>query len=290
MNFTDSGMTSSYQYALAKGAPHLDLTEEQALARRFNEQGDRQAGEALVRANLRTVTSLATKYRRYRVPLADLVAEGNCGLAHALGKYDPERGVRFATYAAHWVRAYMLAHVLRSFSVVSDSSGAMRSQIFFKLRRERARLRSQLGDGEACVQALAERLNLTPERVRSMLERLDAPDVSLDRPRFGDGTSTLLDQLATGSDPEQALTESTIRGAVGKAMSEALSCLDARERYVVERRLLADSSEELSLAEIGRLFGVSRERARQIELRAKRKLKARVTLAAGPALAEWLSS
>src|ERR1041384_2121230 len=102
-----------FQFALAKSVPALDAEQERVLARRWRQDGDRVAADKLTRANLRAVTSLATKYRHYGIPIAELVAEGNCGLVHALRKFDPERGVRFATYAAHWVRAYILAYLLR---------------------------------------------------------------------------------------------------------------------------------------------------------------------------------
>lgn len=279
-----------FQFALAKSVPPLDAEQERVLARRWRQEGDRVAADKLTRANLRAVTSLATKYRHYGIPIAELVAEGNCGLVHALRKFDPERGVRFATYAAHWVRAYILAYVLRSWSIASGVSGPMRSQVFFKFRRERARLTSLHGEGEACERALAERLGISMERVQTMMNRLDAPDLSLDAPLYGDSPATLLDQLVSASDPEQSLNEARFRGSVGAAMASALGCLDARERYIVESRLLADSGEEASLAQIGRRFGISRERARQIEGRAKRKLRARVSANGDASVVEWVAA
>lgn len=279
-----------FQFALAKSGPLLDVEQERALARRWRQHGDRLAADQLTRANLRAVTSLATKYRHYGIPIAELIAEGNCGLVHALGKFDPERGVRFATYAAHWVRAYILAYVLRSWSIASGVSGPMRSQIFFKFRRERARLTALHGEGEACERALGERLGLSAERVKSMIGRLDAPDLSLDAPLYRDSPGTMLDQLVAASDPEQSLSEARFRGKVGEAMASALGCLDSRERYIVETRLLADAGEEASLAQIGRRFGISRERARQIEGRAKRKLRARVSESGDAHVVEWVAS
>ena len=120
---------NDFQLALARTAPLLDADEERALARRFRDHGDRRAAQELSRAHLRTVTSLAVKYRGYGVPVAELIAEGNCGLVDALRKFDPERGVRFASYASHWVRASILSYVLRSWSIVSGASGFMRSQL-----------------------------------------------------------------------------------------------------------------------------------------------------------------
>lgn len=276
-----------FQFALAKAAPQLDAEQERSLAQRWRHHGDRRAADELSRANLRAVTSLATKYRHYGIPISELVAEGNCGLVHALGKFDPDRGVRFATYAAHWVRAYILGYVLRSWSIVSSGSGPIRSQLFFKFRRERARMTTLYGEGEACERALAERLNLSVERVKLLCHRLDAADVSLDTPVHHD-SPRLVEQLAGVSDPEQSVDDVRFRGCIGRAVREALRQLDPRERYIVEQRLLADAGEEASLAQIGRRFGISRERARQLETRAKNKLRVHVKGTGGPALAEWI--
>lgn len=277
-----------FQFALAKAAPQLDAEQERSLAQRWRRDGDRRAADQLSRANLRAVTSLATKYRHYGIPISELVAEGNCGLVHALGKFDPDRGVRFATYAAHWVRAYILGYVLRSWSIVSSGSGPMRSQLFFKFRRERARMTTLFGEGEACERALAERLNLSLERVKLLCHRLDAADVSLDIPAYQGSPQSLVDQLAGVSDPEQSVDDVRFQGCLGRAVREALRQLDPRERYIVEQRLLADAGEEASLAQIGRRFGISRERARQLESRAKHKLRVHVKGTGGAVLEEWI--
>src|SRR6478609_5938528 len=146
----------AFYIAESKRAPRLERDEEMALALRWKD-GDRAAGDALARANLRHVVAVAMKYRRYGVPISDLIAEGNFGVVHALGKFDPERGIRFVTYAAHWVRAYMLDHIIKTWSVVGGGSGALRSRLFFRLRRERVRVTNLLGDGEAADIEVASR-------------------------------------------------------------------------------------------------------------------------------------
>jgi RNA polymerase sigma-32 factor len=171
-----------------------------------------------------------------------------------LSKFDTDRGTRFVTYASYWIRAYILNHVMRSWSMVGGGSGAVRSKMFFKIRRERARIGNSVGDGERADEVLADTLGLPRAKVVAMVRALDARDVSLECRVFGAG-STLGDTEVVG---------------------QALTCLDRRERYIVESRLMADRGDELSLAEIGRQLGVSRERARQLEARAKRKLKARI--------------
>jgi RNA polymerase sigma-32 factor len=135
----------------------LGRQEEADLARRWQCSRDRNAADRLMRAEAGRVLAMAIKYRRYGVPLTELVAEGNLGIVHALGKFDPERGIRLATYAAYWIRASILEHVVRSWSLVGGGSGALRSRMFFKLRRERARVTNLLGEGEAADREIAPR-------------------------------------------------------------------------------------------------------------------------------------
>src|SRR5258706_9056291 len=147
--------------AAARNMPTLDREQEIELLRRVRVQGDRRAADTIARAYQRSVVSLALRFRRYDVSLADLIAEGNMGLLRALDKFDVERGVRFGTYAAYWMRAHMLAHVIKSRSAVGGSGGAWRSQMFFKVRRERARVANQFGTGEVADRALAARLGVS---------------------------------------------------------------------------------------------------------------------------------
>ncbi len=251
--------------------PVLDRETEHGLAVRA-QQGDEAAREALVRANLRYVVSVALQYRAYGVRLADLLAEGNLGLVVASHKFDPDRGTRFVTYAGYWIRAFVLDAVVKSTTMVGGGTGPLRSKLFFRLRRERARLGTLLGDDAERLQEMARRFGVSPERMREMLRRVDARDVSLDQKRFDDGEGTLLDLLpAEGPDPETAAMEAERRQVVSQALHEALHTLDERERFIVERRLLDD--EPWSLAALGRQLGVSRERARQLEARAKKKMR-----------------
>ncbi len=221
---------------------------------------------------LRHVVAIALQYRRYPVALADLVAEGNVGLVVALRKYDPERGTRFVTYAAYWIRAYVLTHVIRSYSLVGGGSGPLRSKVFFKLRRERARLAAMLGDREAEETALAKHMGVSVEQVRGLVARIEQKDVSLSLPTFEGARESLEDQLQDeDADPERDVARRESLARARTRIDDALSHLDSRERLIVHHRILTDSP--LSLAEIGRRLGVSRERARQLEARAKGKLR-----------------
>jgi RNA polymerase sigma-32 factor len=272
---TDPSLT--HYITAAHTYPELSREQEQALTARWLTERDDSAREELVRSHLRYVVSIAFKYHRYGLPLSDLVAEGNFGLVHALQKFDSSRGTRFVTYASYWIRAYILNHVIRSWSMVGGS-GALRSKMFFKIRRERVRIANLVGDGEQAEALLAQALNMPQAKVAAMVRSLEARDVSLDAPVFSDSATTLADTLVAG-DPNQedGLVSSEVDGYAREAVSEALTGLDPRERYIVEKRLMADSEDELSLADIGRTLGVSRERARQLEARAKKKLKTRIT-------------
>ena len=278
-----------FYIAEAKRAPRLERDQEMALALRWK-TGDRAAGDTLARANLRHVVAVAMKYRRYGVPVSELIAEGNFGVVHALGKFDPERGIRFVTYAAHWVRAYILDHVIKSWSMVGGGSGPLRSRLFFKLRRERVRAVNLMGEGEAADQMVAERVGVTPDELRKLVHRLEARDVSLDVKVIDDSPVRLVDLLPAPDDQERSLFEHQVGGSMKTAVARAVSELDPRERYIAEHRLMADPAEELSLAEIGRSLGVSRERARQLEARTKRKLKVRIPALSSAVVMEWIEN
>jgi RNA polymerase sigma-32 factor len=261
---------SRYIHTVRK-VPTLDRETEHDIAVRAI-AGDQAAVEALVRANLRYVVAVALQYRRYGVKIADLIAEGNVGLLVAAKKFDPERGVRFVTYAGYWIRAYVLDAVVRSTSMVGGGTGPLRSKLFFRLRRERARVHNLVADPNERLRVLAERFDVTPERMQEMMRRLDARDVSLDTTVFDDSEATLVDTLVSpGESQEENLARARQRAALQEATDQALAQLDQRERYIIERRVMGDA--EMSLAAIGRKLGVSRERARQLEARAKKKLR-----------------
>jgi RNA polymerase sigma-32 factor len=273
--------------ATVQGYAAVSREEELTLIRRWRTDQDEGARDALVRSSLRHVVSIARRYQRYGIPLAELISEGNFGVVRALNKFDGTRGTLFITYASYWVRACILQHVLRSWSIVG--SGLPRSRLFFKLRRERAKLSSLIGDGRETNLILSERLGISEERLGSLLQRVDQRDCSLDAEMFTDGSLSMVNALPSPDpDQEQLALASEFGDNALEAVRDALTILDARERYIVEHRLLADRDAELSLADIGRSLGVSRERARQLEERAKRKLRARIS--SRPGSADWLDT
>ena len=237
--------------------------------------GDQDAADRLVEANLRFVVAVALQYRRYAIPLADLLAEGNLGLMMAVRKFDPDRGTRFVTYAGYWIRAFVLDLVVKSTTMVGAGSGPLRSKLFFRLRRERAKVANLTSDPDEALTLMAERFDVTPRKMEGMLRRLDSRDVSLSAPVFDDANSTLQDALpGKDADLETSYVDAERQRLLELHLGEALGGLDTRERYIVEQRYMADES--VSLAELGRELGVSRERARQLEARAKKKLKKRL--------------
>jgi RNA polymerase sigma-32 factor len=171
----------------------------------------------------------------------------------------------------------VLNYVIRSWSLVGAGSGALRSKMFFKLRRERVRVANLVGDGDDAEKELAARMGVSQEQVGTMLRRLEARDLSLDAKVFDDSATSLVDTLASEHDDQETVLAATnIRDSLRTAVRSAVQHLDMRERFIVEHRLMADPEDELSLAELGRRLGVSRERARQLEVRAKRKLESRL--------------
>lgn len=253
-----------------RAIPKLSREEEHELALRVLE-GDQEASDRLVEANLRYVIAIALQYRRYGVKLGDLIAEGSVGLVTAVRKFDPHRGTRFVTYAGYWIRAFVLEAVVRSSTMVGAGSGPFRSKLFFRLRRERARLSNLIADPDELTERLAQEFDTTPEKMTELLRRLDQREVSLDAPAFQDSEATLVDMLPAHAEPQDAIVARQRRqSGIHDRLEGALSVLDHRERLIVEKRILSDES--ASLAALGRELGVSRERARQLEARAKKKL------------------
>ena len=252
--------------------PLLSVEEEQVLARAYRETGDPRAAHSLVTANLRFVVKVASGYRGYGLRLPDLIQEGNLGLMKAVRKFDPDMGVRLVGYAAWWIRAYIQAYILQSWSIVKLGTTQAQRRLFFALRRSRRELaRTGLAD-EALDDSVARHLRVSPEEVREASRRMEHRDQSLDDPGPGGGAPPL-DRIASGGDlQDERLSCARESDRVRRGVTDALALLDDRERTIVEQRFMAD--DPASLQDLGNRFGFSRERARQLELRARRKLRA----------------
>jgi len=254
--------------------PLLDRKKELALARKYRRRGDAEAARALVESNLRYVPSIAAKYRGYGIPLADLVEEGNIGLLEAVRRFDPSRKLRVMTYATFWIRAYIRAFIVKHWSLVGVGSSSLHAKMFFRLRGERTRLGLENGrDGQDLDVVLAERFGTTTKRIRVMSDRLGGRDVSLDGLVSAESGLTLLDLLADGApDGESQAVELERDAQVRRVIADTWHRLDARERLIVEARLMA-RDEGATLADLGRRLGLTRERVRQLEARVKIKLR-----------------
>jgi RNA polymerase sigma-32 factor len=254
-----------------RAIPKLSREEEHELALRVRDEGDQDAADRLVEANLRYVIAIGLQYRRYGVTLGDLIAEGSVGLVTAVRKFDPHRGTRFVTYAGYWIRAFVLEAVVRSSTMIGAGSGPFRSKLFFRLRRERARLSNVIADPEELIATLAADFDTSPEKMTELLRRLDQREISLDAPAYHDSDATLVEMLPGTAEPQDVVVARQRRqSGIELRLEGALSVLDDRERLIVEKRILSDDT--ASLASLGRELGVSRERARQLEARAKKKL------------------
>ncbi len=253
-----------------RAIPKLSREQEHELALRALE-GDQKASDQLVEANLRYVIAIALQYRRYGIKLGDLIAEGSVGLVTAVRKFDPHRGTRFVTYAGYWIRAFVLEAVVRSSTMIGAGSGPFRSKLFFRLRRERARLSNVIADPDDLIEALASEFETSKAKMTDLLRRLDQREISLDAPAYQDSDSTLVEMLPGTFEPQdQVLARERRQSGIQLRLEGAMSLLDERERLIVEKRILSDDA--ASLAALGRELGVSRERARQLEARAKKKL------------------
>jgi RNA polymerase sigma-32 factor len=249
----------------------LDRQRELSLSREYLD-GNKRSGDFLVCCNLRYVVKIAIGYRGYGFKLSELVAEGNVGLLQAVRRFEPERGLRFMTYASYWVRAHVLSYILKHWSLVGVGTGPMQSKLFFRLHREKARLAARLGDGADLTAQLAQKFQTSEDRIRSMEQRIDRRDVSLDAKAYRDGSVTIMDTLCDGRvDQERDCATAEVVRIVRERVDQAMSSLDEREKMIVSRRLLG--AEKETLAELGKELGLSRERVRQLEQRVKTKLR-----------------
>ena len=255
--------------------PMLEPQEEYMLAKRYNEHDDRNAAHRLVTSHLRLVAKIAMGYRGYGLPIGEVISEGNVGLMQAVKKFDPDRGFRLATYAMWWIKASIQEYILRSWSLVKMGTTANQKRLFFNLRRLKGRLQA-IEDGDLKpeqVTEIATKLGVPEEDVVSMNRRLSG-DASLNAPiKSTDGDSgQWQDWLADDHDSQETvLIEQDELDTRRSMLSRALKVLNERERRIFEARRLAE--EPVTLEELSAEFDVSRERVRQIEVRAFEKVQ-----------------
>lgn len=256
-------------------APLLTKEHEYYLALRWREHSDEAALHELIDSYNRLVVSTANKFRNYGLPLSDLIQEGVIGLLQAANRFEPERDVRFSTYASWWIRSSMQDFILRNWSIVRTGTTAAQKSLFFNLRRLRARIEDQTGellnhDGR---EKIAATLNVNIRDVEAMESRMSGADGSLNTTLREDSEQEWQNMIADERpDPEQVAISTMDGGQRSSWIQEALEQLGERERIIIQRRRLTD--EGVTLESLGHDFGVSKERVRQLEHRAMQKLKA----------------
>ena len=254
--------------------PMLERQDEYVLAKRWREDGDRNAAHKLVNSHLRLVAKIARSYRGYGLPIADVISEGHIGLMQAAERFEPEKGFRFTTYAVWWIKAAIQDYILRSWSLVKMGTTANKKRLFFHLREAKSKI-SVLDEGDMRpdqVKLIVKRLGVTEQDVIDMNRRLGG-DASLNDTIREDGDSAEWQDWLVDESPDQETTLAASEELDNrrKALSDALGVLNGRDRRIFEGRRVAE--DPMTLAELADEFGVSRERVRQIEVRAFEKVQ-----------------
>ncbi len=251
--------------------PPISREEEHELAVRWVEHGDREAARRLVLANLRLVVKIAMEYRRAWTNVLDLIQDGNVGLLEAVQRYDPYQGVKLSTYAVYWIRAYILQYILDNFRIVRLGTTRAQRKLFWRLNKEKRELERQGFEVEPRL--IAERLDVSEADVEDMDMRLRESDLSLNMPARRDEPGAEIGDFISGGEAsaEENVADKELKRVFLEKVKEFAATLDERDQILVDRRILAD--EPKTLAELGREFGVSRERVRQLEERIVDRLR-----------------
>lgn len=260
--------------------PVLTAEEEHRLAIKFYEEKDLEAAHTLITSNLRFVVKIANEYRAYGMKMLDLIQEGNVGLMMAVRKFNPHKGFRLISYAVWWIRAYIQNHIISAWSLLKIGTTQAQRKLFFKLNQAKNAIRNMLGEDDTPAASLA--LDVKESEFEEMEQRLKG-DYSLDSELVEGGGFTMMEGLADERlNQEEVLAENQEAALVQREISQALTRLNEKERYVIEHRVTAD--EPLTLQEIADHFSISRERVRQIEEGALKKMRSILTPALAPSL------
>ncbi|MBT4889348.1 MAG: RNA polymerase sigma factor RpoH [Rhodospirillales bacterium] len=284
----DGGLSRFFQEAWTY--PILSVEEEYSLADKYRLHDDVEAAHKLVTSHLRLVAKIAMKYKGYGLPMADLVSEGSIGLMKAVKKFEPERGFRLSTYAMWWIKASITEHILKSWSLVKLGTVASQKKLFFSLRGIKSKL-SIMDNGELSenqAKQISDATNVAVHDVQNMNRRLSSRDHSLNATVSDEeGSNEFIDTLVdSGPTPEMVLSRSQMSDERGALLGDALADLPERDREIIKERYLSD--EPKTLEELGNIYGVSRERIRQLEARAFSKIKDAILAAAGDGAADLL--
>ena len=261
--------------------PMLQPEEEFMLAQRWRGHGDVEAAHKLVTSHLRLVAKIAMGYRGYGLPLNELISEGNVGMMQAVKRFDPDRGFRLATYAMWWIRAAIQEYILHSWSLVKMGTTAAQKKLFFNLRKLKGQMQA-IDEGDLSpehVKKIATELDVPETDVVNMNRRLAAPDHSLNAPLRVDGEGEWQDWLVDDTDSQEIkLADREELGKRRKLLTDAMRGLNERERHILTERRLKENP--TTLEDLSQHYGISRERVRQIEVRAFEKLQMAIKAAA----------
>lgn len=261
----------------AMSAPYLEREQEQELVQRWKEQGDQHALDEITSSHMRLVISTAGRFRKFDLPMADLIQEGTVGLMEAAFRFEPEREVRFSTYAIWWIRASIQDYILRNWSIVRGGTSSTQKALFFNLRRLRAKLvqsNETLSKRELYTR-ISDQLGVSEKDVELMDSRLSGPDSSLSMTVSPDDSSSAekIDFLVDDHPLQDEIVENMIDSERRVSwLKQALSVLNGRELRIIRERRLKDDAVTLEM--LGEKLGISKERVRQIENRALEKLRA----------------
>jgi RNA polymerase sigma-32 factor len=249
----------------------LSRDEEFEVAKRIYENKDKEAAQKLVMSNLKLVVKIALEYYNTYINILDLIQEGNVGLLHAVKKYNPYKGTKFSTYSSFWIRAYILKHIMDSWSLVKIGTTQSQRKLFYRLNKEKQKLEA-LGIFPS-PKLLASTLDVKEEEVEDMQKRLAYADVSMETPIHDEGDDTIMDMMKSDENVEEIVAEKEKDTIIVSRVKEFKKTLNEKELYIFEHRIL--SEEPFTLQEIGAHFSISRERARQIESKVMKKFKER---------------
>ncbi len=273
-SITPEGSLTRYLQEIRK-FPMLKPEEEFMLAKAWTEHGDSESAHKLVTSHLRLVAKIAMGYRGYGLPIGELIAEGNVGMMQAVKRFDPDRGFRLATYAMWWIKASIQEYILRSWSLVKIGTTAAQKKLFFNLRRIKGQIQA-IEEGDLHpehVTEIATRLDVSEDDVVQMNRRMTGADHSLNAPMRADSEGEWMDWLEDQDavDQETAYAEDEEMTHRRTLMANAMQSLNEREQYILTERRLKDNP--ATLEDLSKIYKISRERVRQIEVRAFEKLQ-----------------
>ncbi len=293
LNYDSDGTRSVAKQAMA--AEMLDAETELELARAWRDHGDERALHRLVNAYMRLAVSMAAKYRRYGAPMPDLIQEAGVGLMKAAEKFDPDRGVRFSTYAVWWIKASIQDYVMRNWSMVRTGSTSSQKALFFNLRRVRAKFEREAGangeeiGGQELREKIAVEVGVPLRDVEMMDARLAGSDFSLNAQQAGEEGREWVETLEDDApQADETVSRSEDLSRARAWLKTAIETLNAREKMIIVERQLRDTPR--TLESLGNELGLSKERIRQLEAQALKKLRKQLEMTTGNAAAMLASA